>query len=179
MKIQQQNSPDLKSLSDLIKDIPICMLTHQDDEGKLVSKPMTPIEMTSDGVLWFLTNIQQVHLNQLSVSNVCFTDFTKGSYISISGAGSISINQARIDELWSPAGRPWFPDGPMSEDIAILKFTPSSAEYWDGPHNRILRTFALIASVIARKPVGMGDHNKITELSQPPPKLDLASDSHF
>ena len=61
--------------------------------------------------------------------------------------------------------KPWFPDGPDSSNLALLKFIPDRADYWDGPSSKMVRAFGMIASVIAGKPVGLGEHGSLTALS--------------
>ena len=60
MNIVEQDNHDLKKLSELIKDERFCMLTNLDDSGNLVSRPMTPVEMTGNGTIWFLIKFQLV-----------------------------------------------------------------------------------------------------------------------
>jgi hypothetical protein len=61
--------------------------------------------------------------------------------------------------------KPWFPDGPDSNNLALLKFTPETAEHWDAPSSKMVRAFGMIASVIAGKPVALGEHGSHTALS--------------
>ena len=57
--------------------------------------------------------------------------------------------------------RPWFPDGPESADLRLLKFTPSTVEYWDAAAGKMVRMMAIAASVIAARPIGMGEHGRV------------------
>ena len=54
-----------------------------------------------------------------------------------------------------------------SPELTLLKFVPESAEYWDAPHSKMVRMFAMAASVVAGKPIGLGEHEKLTALSRP------------
>ena len=67
--------------------------------------------------------------------------------------------------MWTVIAKPWFPDGPDSSNLALLKFIPNSADYWDGPSSKMVRALGMIASVIAGKPVGLGEHGSLTNLS--------------
>lgn len=53
--------------------------------------------------------------------------------------------------------------------VFLLKFTPDAADYWDGPKSKMVRAFGLNASVIAGKPVAMGEHGSHIGLSDPTP----------
>ncbi len=165
MKIESQNSNELVQLSKLIEGISVVMMTTVDDDDALVSRPMSPIEMDSHGAIWFFTDLRSEKIEHLRVVNLAFTDTEKSVYVSISGRGEVHAEQARIDELWTAFARPWFPDGKDSMNIALLKFVPNTAEYWDAPHSKMVRMLAMAASMVASTPIGMGEHETLTDLS--------------
>ena len=165
MKIEPQSSEELTRLSKLIEGMRVAMMTTVDDTDALVSRPMSPLEMDSQGAMWFFTDLRSEKIEHLRAVNLSFTDADKSIYVSISGRGEVHAEQARINELWTAFARPWFPDGKDSANIALLKFLPSSAEYWDAPHSKMVRMFAMAASIVASTPIGMGDHDTLTGLS--------------
>ena len=165
MKIATQASAELTHVAKLIENIPIAMLTTLDAEGALASRPMTILEMDAQGALWFFTDVRSSKLEQLRAVNLSFTDRGQGDYVSLSGHGEIDTDRARIRGLWTVFAKPWFPDGPESENLALLKFLPDTADYWDGPSSKMVRAFGLVASVIAGKPVALGEHGSHTALS--------------
>lgn len=166
MKIESQNNHDLTQLSKLIEHMSVCMLTSIDGSGALVGRPMAPLEMTYEGAIWFFTDLHSGKVGHLHVANLAFMSESNGTYVSISGSAEIVKDQAHIEKLWSPFSRPWFPDGPQSPNIGLLKFIPHAAEYWDAPHSKLVRIFAIAASVIASKPIGIGDHATLNDLTQ-------------
>lgn len=167
MNIEPQSAPELIQLSNLIEPISVAMMTTVDADGTLISRPMSPLKMDAKGAVWFFTDLRSEKIEHLRVVNVSFTDADRGTYVSLSGRGEIHAEQAHIKELWTPFARPWFPDGPDSPNIALLKFVPQTAEFWDAPHSKMVRMFALAASMAAGKPIGMGEHETLTELSSP------------
>jgi general stress protein 26 len=54
MKIEEQNSPELRSLAEHIEGSRSAMLTMCYAQGHLSSQPMTVIEMDGQGCLWML-----------------------------------------------------------------------------------------------------------------------------
>ena len=167
MKIELQNNLELTKLGELIADFSVAMLTL-DVGNALVSHPMTPLEMDKDGAIWFFTDLRTGKVGHLGVANLSFCDQARGQYISISGAGEINKDLEHIKQLWTPFAKPWFPDGPESSNLVLLKFVPYLAEYWDAPHSKMKRMFAMAASVVARKPVGLGEHGTFTNISKSP-----------
>lgn len=169
MKIATQSSADLIQLGTLIEHIPVAMLTHVDAAGTLVSRPMSPLEMDGSSAIWFFVDRRMDDRKDLAVLNLSFADSRRAIYVSLSGAAEIEVDRERIKRLWSPFARPWFPGGPDADNLALLKFIPEVAEYWDAPHNRMVRMFALAASVVVGKPLGMGQHEYLNDLGKPAP----------
>ena len=69
MKTHAQSSAALTQLGKLIEDIPVAMLTIQDSEGRLLSRPMSPLEMDVNGTLWFFTDVNSSKVEQLRKVN--------------------------------------------------------------------------------------------------------------
>lgn len=165
MKIDTQHTPQLIQLGELIENMTVAMLTTADHTGALVSRPMAPQEMDGDGTIWFFTESNSAKTQHLETINLSFVHTGHGTYVSLSGHGEIHTNRDHIKRLWTSFAKPWFPDGPDSPNLALLKFIPSAAEYWDAPHSKMVRMFALAASVVTGKPVAVGDHATLTGLS--------------
>ena len=139
------------------------MLTNVHSDGALVSRPMSPLEMDAKGVVWFFST-RHYRRKDLKVVNLSFSDEGAGTYVSISGRGEIDLDRARMQRMWTPNAKPWFPDGPSSPDLALLKVVPNSAEYWDAPHSRMVRMVAMAAAVVTGQPVAIGDHDTLNDL---------------
>lgn len=165
MKMHAQSTAALTQLGQLIEEIPVAMFTNLDGDGTLVSRPMSPLEMDVNGAIWFFTDMHSSKVEQLRKVNLSFADPARASYVSLAGHGELETDQAHIRQLWTPFMKPWFPDGPESSNLALLKFVPETAEYWDAPHSKMVRMAAMAASVLAGKPVGLGDHDTLTGLS--------------
>ena len=165
MKIETQNSTEMAELCKLIEPIPVAMLSNLDAEGALVSRPMSALQVDAAGAVWFFVDLRSSRVEFLRVVNLSFVDAARGTYVSLSGRGEIRSDRAQIQQRWTPMAKPWFPEGPDSRNLALLKFVPHTAEYWDAPHSKMVRMFAMAASVVAGKPIGMGDHATFTDLS--------------
>lgn len=142
MKTEPQNSPERSQLCKLIQNMSVTMLTTVDANGVLISRPMLPLKLDSHGALWFFTDLRSAKLKQLDAINLNFIDSTRATYVSLSGYGEINSERAFIDRLWTPFVKPWFPDGPESSQLALLKFMPEVAEYWDSAQRKMVRLFS-------------------------------------
>ena len=166
MNVEIQKGEELTTLSKLIENMSVCMLVSLSNDGGLVSKPMSPLEMDKNGAIWFFTDLSSDNIGLQSLCNLSFTDESRGTYVSISGTQETVLDHAHIERLWFSLARPWFPDGPNTTNIALLKFVPQTADFWDGPRSKMVRLFAMAVSVIAGKPIGLGDHETLTDLSR-------------
>lgn len=165
MNIKPQKTGELTKLAELIEDMSVAMLTTFDNaEGVLMSRPMSPQEMCEQGAIWFLTDPNSNKVKHLEEMNLGFSDESYATYVSISGHGEIVDDRARIESLWTVFARPWFPKGVDSSNLALLKFVPHSAEFWDAPNSKMVRMFAMAASIVAAKPIGMGEHGNLNAL---------------
>jgi len=165
MKIHTQPNAELQKLAALIQPMDgVAMLTSQDPDGALVSRPMAPLEMDENGAIWFFTDRNSAKADQLRTLNLSFSDEERSTYVSLCGHGDIEVDRSHIKRLWTPLARPWFPDGTDSENLALLKFTPGAAEYWDAVDTKMVHLFATAVSVIAKRPIGMGENGHLEHL---------------
>lgn len=167
MKTAPQTYTSLAHVAQLIDGIPIAMLATVEADGTLASRPMAALEMDANGAVWFYTDRHSSKVEHLRVANLSFTDPAHGTYVSLSGRGEIDTDRAHIERLWTPFAKPWFPEGPDSPNLALLKFIPDSADYWDAPNSRMVRAFGVIASIVAGKPIAMGEQGTLPGLSPP------------
>ncbi|WP_439517596.1 pyridoxamine 5'-phosphate oxidase family protein [Hydrogenophaga sp.] len=166
MKPDTQTSAERQHVADLIDDISTAMLTTVEPDGSLASRPMAPLEMDENGAIWFYTDLRSAKVEQLRAANLAFVDASDGTYVSLSGRGEIVTDRAHIERLWTAFAKPWFPEGPDSPNLGLIKFVPDAADYWDAPDSTMVRAFGVVASALAGKPIAMGEHGTHTGLSQ-------------
>lgn len=129
-----------------------------------MSRLMSLQEMCEEGAIWFLTDPNSSKVKHLQVLNLGFTIISNRNYVSIAGHGEIVTDRERIESLWTEFARTWFPDGIDSSNLALLKFVPHHAEFWDANHSKMVRLLATLASMAAARPIGMGEHGTLDSL---------------
>ncbi len=138
-----------KVLNEKIKDIAVAMLTTRDAEsGKIHSRPMLTLSENDGSDLWFLTqaSTHKVDESEQQEVNLSYADLQKNRYVSVSGIAHLVQDQKKVQKFWKPEHATWFPKGKDDPDLALLKFTAMSAEYWDGPGNTVLQIFQAATS---------------------------------
>ncbi|MDX2163273.1 MAG: pyridoxamine 5'-phosphate oxidase family protein [bacterium] len=145
---RQQN---IEKLRDLIKGINIAMLTTLDSrDGTLRSRPMATQEMEFDGELWFFTDgdsAKVLEIEREQQVNVSYADNGRQRYVSVSGTAFVVQDRAKMQELWNPMLKAWFPDGIDTPGIALLRIDVEKAEYWEGS-SRIAELLAMAKAAV-------------------------------
>src|SRR6185369_2138855 len=107
-------SDSLEKLREMIKDIDFCMLTTIDEQGDPHSRPMSSNgDIDPDGDLWFFTNASSHKVSEVEQSpkvNVSFADPDNQRYVSVTGTANLVRDRNKIDELWRPEFKMWFPE---------------------------------------------------------------------
>lgn len=155
---------DIKKLWSLIKDIQFCMLTTVDDDGTLRSRPMATQKVEFDGSLYFFTYASSPKADEVQREhqvNASFANPDDNAWVSISGTGQIVRDRQKMEELWNPILKTWFPKGLDEPDIALLKVAVTKAEYWDAPSNPVVHLYGFVKSQVTGKPPSPGDNEKI------------------
>ena len=155
---------DAKSkLRELIKDIRIAMVTTTDANDMLHTRPMYAQQTESDGDLWFATSKSSSLVKELRDATrtlVTFSSPDDQRYVVVHGEGFVRHDQAKIDELWNPAMKAWFPDGPTDPDIALVRVDAQRAEYWDSPAAPVRWLQFVTALATGSRPKG-GTHEEL------------------
>ncbi|MBT9606082.1 pyridoxamine 5'-phosphate oxidase family protein [Microbacterium sp.] len=86
---------------------------------------------------------------------VGLTFSSDGLWLSLAGEAEVIDATAMLKELWSTSVEAWFPDGPESPDITLLKVSARSGEYWGSTGGRVATAIALVTSkVTGERPRG-------------------------
>ena len=164
MKVLPQSSDDMRRLAQHLEGQRTSMLSFSDDHGQITARPMTPLEMDAQGEIWMLASrraMAPIFVAALRQANLTFSDAERSVFISIAGVARLSDDAQRKAALWSVVARPWFPGGADDPDLVLLALTPQLADIWDGPESDVMRLLALTASLVAARPIGLGEHQII------------------
>lgn len=165
MSAPERRADDLQKLRELVKDIDFCMLTTVDENNDLHSRPMSVNgDIDPDGDLWFFTNVSSHKVSEIArlpKVNVSFADPENQHYVSITGTAQLVRDRDKIEELWKPEFKMWFPEGKDDPEIALLRVNLEKAEYWDSPSSTIAYVMNLVTSVVTGKEADYGENKKL------------------
>lgn len=152
-------------LRNLVKEIDFCMLTTIAEDGSLHSRPMSVNgEIEPNGDLWFFTYVDSAKVTEVDRAeqiNVSFSAPDEQRYVSLSGTAQTVRDRAKIQQLWKPELKAWFPQELDEPGIALLKITVETAEYWDAPAGWVAKTIGFVKAVTTGKPANSGENEKL------------------
>lgn len=156
----------LDKLREIIKKVDICMLATSHGDGSLHSRPMSNNkDVEFDGDLWFFAHASSHVVDDIERQpqvSAGFADVGAQRYASLSGKAEIVRDRARTEELWQPVMKAWFPDGPQSPDLALIKVHAERAEYWDASKGGIVaQAISLVSALVSGKEADYGDNEKV------------------
>jgi general stress protein 26 len=155
----------VEKFTDLIEDIHFAMLVTTGPDGALRARPMATLKTNFDGDLWFFTDDDSPKVDEIIEEHhvcVAFAEPNKQQYVSASGLASVVRDKSRIQELWTPAAKAWFPRGVDDPHLALLRVRVNSIEYWDSPSGKMVQLFGAAKATFTGKRVEkVGEHRKV------------------
>lgn len=135
----------IRQLRRLLRRMPVGMLTTQTLDGTSHSRPMLVHEIDEAGWLWFVTDRHSRKACELSQNphvTIAFQSKRGDRYVSVQGTAIVVRDDVKLQELWNPTMRAWFPRGRRDPEIALVAVRVERAEYWLVPPTRLSRVFA-------------------------------------
>lgn len=161
--MEDKREQSIKKLKEMLEGIDFCMLTTLSG-GHLRSRPMSTQQFEFDGDLWFFTSDQTHKVEEIEKDdrvNVAYAKPDDNVYVSVSGRASIVKDRQKIEELWSPILKAWFPDGLDDPTLCLLKVAVEEAEYWDSPNSKLVQIVGFVKALVTGQQADGGEHGKI------------------
>jgi len=154
----------IRKLAGLIKEIEFAMLTTVEPDGSLRSRPMMTQRVEFDGDLWFFTRASAPKVGEIEHDrhvNVSYSSPERQHYVSMSGRARLVRDRAKIEELWNPAYKAWFPEGLDDPELALLKVSVEQAEYWDSPTSTAVHLVGFAKAALTGESYQPGENEKV------------------
>lgn len=79
----------------------------------------------------------------------------------MSGTAQTIRDRTKMQELWKPELKAWFPKELDEPDIALLKVTVEKAEYWDAPTSWVTETVEFVKAATTGKTADGGENETL------------------
>lgn len=159
----EESKNNIEKLKELLEDVNYCMMIVEDG-GKLSGRPMSINKVEEDGSLWFFTKKTSFQVSELKKDAnvaIAIVDSEEDSYLMINGIANLIDNQQKIEELWSPILKAWFPKGPEDNEILLIQVVPKDADYWKGNSSKIAFAFNIVKSLVTGEQYSDGEHGSL------------------
>jgi general stress protein 26 len=149
---------------DIIDDVGVCMLTTQFGGG-LRARPLEARPDREAGMILFVTDIHSAKEDEIEAApdvGLVFIDSGDNAYLSITGRARIMRDPGMIKAAWRKSDEVWWPDGPTSPDVCVLRIEPLTAELWDGPASSVVSAFEFAKAKLTGAEPNLGQNRKVT-----------------
>ncbi|MBV8900659.1 MAG: pyridoxamine 5'-phosphate oxidase family protein [Verrucomicrobia bacterium] len=122
-----------EALGEAVETIRVAMLTTQEKDGGLRSRPMVCAGLDQDA-LWFITKEHTPKVAEAQEHqevNVAFASPEKNAYVSVTGQAQVVHDPKLLQKLWSAELSRWFAQGVSDPDLALLRIDIRHTEQWD------------------------------------------------
>jgi general stress protein 26 len=137
-----KRSADIKKVARMMRNLDFCMMTTHAAEGDgLRARPMSNNgEVEFDGDVWFFSEASSRKIEDIESEpevHLAYSDIENFVFISMGGKASIVRDTEKKRELWIKELERWFENGPESDDVVLIKVTPSKVAYWGDDEGEI------------------------------------------
>src|SRR6476619_2427228 len=162
--MEDKRNESIEKLKEMLEGIDFAMLTTLSG-GRMRSRPMSTQKFEFNGDLWFFTsdNTHKVdEINQDPHVSLAYCQPDDNRYVSVYGTASVVKDRAKIEELWNPILKAWFPKGLEDPTLCLLKVEVSEAEYWDASSSTLVQIAGFLKALVTGQEADYGDHGKIS-----------------
>lgn len=150
-----EHTEQVTRVAEMVERAQSCMLTTMTLDGRHHARPMAVQEVEFDGDLWFFAYSDSAKVADALANpqvNVSFANDKDAEWTSITGTVEVVEDRQKAEELWSAPLKIWFPDGPGTPGLVLLKVHAEGAEYWDGPSSKVARMFGAVRAAVSGDP---------------------------
>ena len=119
MSTKTEQQPDRTALYEVLDDFDTAMLTTFTADGTPHGRPMHVAQRDGD-TLWFVTGVASGKVREIASGDPAVLTFqSSDTWVAATGEVEISHDRSKVDELWSPVMKAWFPEGPEDPRYAL------------------------------------------------------------
>lgn len=121
--------------------IDFCMMHTVGPDG-VATRPMSNNgEVEYDGDNWFFSAADADKVQQIERDDrvhLTFGDAERAAFIAVWGTGEIVTDAKKKKALWQKELERWFPDGPDSDDVVLVKVHAHKLQTWGSLGDHVL-----------------------------------------
>lgn len=137
----------LDTVVKIMRDERFVMLSTATADGKIVSHPMTPQEVTDTGETWLFIGRHGDQADAITANpqvNLAFAE--TGSWLSVAGVAEFVHDRPKAELLWDEQVAAYFEGGLDDPNLGLLRVVPESAQYWGVPGSKAVAALKMAAA---------------------------------
>ena len=150
-------------IKELVDNIDFTMM-----ETNLGSKPthiipMSTKEVDEHGDIWFLSNRESDHNQNLHVDNSVQLIYAKPSdyeFMTIYGHATITTDRAILEKYYEPSDDTWF-EGIDDPNLTAIQVRPEQAYYWDTKNGKLLSLLKMGVGAVTGEQQDLGEEGEL------------------
>ena len=165
MSTKTEQQTDRTALYEVLDDFDTAMLTTFTADGTPHGRPMHVAQRDGD-TLWFVTGIDSGKVREIASGDPAVLTFqSSDTWVAATGEVEISHDRGKVDELWSPVMKAWFPEGPEDPGVVAVRVDLVSAEYWATTGtDKVSFAFGVAKSILTGTPIDSDDEGEHGEV---------------
>jgi general stress protein 26 len=162
----------LRRVAEVVRRIRVAMLVTFSRDGSPHARPMATRSVDPaqfDGTLWFMTDATSEKVDELHDNPSAMAIYAGRShrFAVLRGRAVAERDPSRARELWSLDARGWWPDGPESRSLVVIRFLVGSAELWRAP-GALTYYYRLAASLMTGRRIAADAEHEFFEVQATP-----------
>jgi general stress protein 26 len=156
------HNEQLETVTEIMRDTRVAVLTYHSAEGALVSTPMGTQDFETPATVWFITERDTDKVRALAADprvNVSYSG--KSGWVSLAGTARVNEDRAKLRELWDASAGIFMSGGPDDEDNVLLEVSGVTAEYWESP-GKVSMAIGLAKGLVSDDEPDLGDNDTVT-----------------
>ena len=152
----------LGTVTEIMRETDVAVLTYVSQSGDLVSTPMATQEFEHPGTTWFITQRSTDKVTALGADpRVNVSYHSEAGWVSLSGTARVSEDRAKLRELWDAGAEAFLPGSPDDEENVLLQVDGATAEYWESP-GKVTAAVQLVKGLLSDARPDMGDNDTVS-----------------
>jgi general stress protein 26 len=123
------------------------------------TRPMATQGIDDDGTFWFFSIAEHKTNDEIAANprvQLIYALPASSEYLSVQGHAAVIRDRAKIEELWKPLARNWFPEGKDDPNLLLIAVKPTSGNYWDTKNNRVVQLLKMAVGTVTGKAMDDG-----------------------
>jgi len=146
-----QGKEAIEKMQQIADDTNTCMFCTDVDQIPFPTRPMATQKVDDEGNFWFIsskTSHKETEINESSKVQLIYARPDKYTFLSVYGKASSFYDRQKIEEMWTPIAKTWFPEGKDDPNLTLIKVTPEEAYYWDTKDGKLMSMLKIAAGAI-------------------------------